>query len=128
MLKKASTTLLIFFLMNLGIVSTFAETRAEKEAKFALEVKASVTKLGTGKEAKVQVKLKDGTKIKGYISEINENSFVVVDEKTGTSTEIPYPSAKQVKGNNLSNGVKLAIAIGIIAAVTTILILAGRSD
>jgi hypothetical protein len=89
-----------------------AETKSEKEVKFAQKVKARVTKLGSGPDAKVEVKLKDGRKLKGYVSQINEDGFVVID-KTGVSTEIPYPQTKQVKGHNLSTGVKIGIGIGI---------------
>ena len=115
--------MMTILVINLSLSSVaFAETKEEKEAKFADNVKINVVKLGTGKEARVEVKLKDGTKIKGYISEINDNGFVVVNDKTGTSTEIPYPQAKQVKGNNLSTGVKIAIAVGIIVAVSFLIV------
>ena len=86
--------------INLSLGATiYAETKVEKETKFAEKVKTDVAKLGTGKDSRIQVKLKDGTKLKGYVSQISENSFVVVDEKTGALAEVPYPNAKQVKGN-----------------------------
>ena len=123
MFKKYLILMMTILVINLSLSSVaFAETKEEKEAKFADNVKINVVKLGTGKEARVEVKLKDGTKIKGYISEINDNGFVVVNDKTGTSTEIPYPQAKQVKGNNLSTGVKIAIAVGIIVAVSFLIV------
>ncbi|MGI8495433.1 MAG: hypothetical protein ACR2L1_09000 [Pyrinomonadaceae bacterium] len=122
MLKKYLTLFLAILIINLSLgASVFAGTKGEKEAEFAAKVKANITKLGTGKDAKVEVKLKDGTKLKGYISEIKENSFVVVDDKTGNASEVPYPNAKQVKGNNLSTGVKIVIGIGIILAVIIVL-------
>lgn len=114
MVKNILSMLLIVLVMNMSVLTAFAETKTEKEAKFAEKVKANIIKLGTGTEAKVQVKLKDGTKLKGYVSQINENSFVVVDEKTGSPTEVPYPQAKQVKGNNLSTGAKILIVAGAI--------------
>ena len=114
MFKKYLTLILTILVLNLSL-STFAlaETKAEKEAKFAQKVKTEVTKLGVGTEAKVEVKLKDGTKLKGYISNIGEESFSVTNEKTGAITEVPYPNAKQVKGNNLSTGMEIAIGLGI---------------
>ena len=118
MIKKYLTLTLALLILNLSLSSVaFAETKEEKEAKFAGKVKTQITKLGTGTDAKVQVKLKDGTKLKGFVSQINENSYVVVDEKTGTPTEIPYPQTKQVKGNNLSTGVKIAIGVVVVLAV-----------
>ena len=115
MFKKYLTVTLTFLILNLSLSGiAFAETKTEKEAKFAEKVKVNVTKLGTGTDARVEVKLKDGTKLKGYVSQINENNFVVTDAKTGVATEIPYPNAKQVKGNNLNTGVKIAIAAAIV--------------
>jgi hypothetical protein len=111
MFKKYFTLVLTVLIFNLFLsASAFAST---KEDKFAAKVKSEITTLGMGKEARVEVKLKDKTKLKGYVSEIKENSFVVVEDKTGTATEVPYPNAKQVKGNNLSSGVKIAIGVGI---------------
>ncbi|MBX7172635.1 MAG: hypothetical protein K1X72_16825 [Pyrinomonadaceae bacterium] len=124
MFKKYLTLILTGLVLNLSFSSVaFAETKADKEAKFAEKVKTEIAKFGTGTEAKIQVKLKDGTKLKGYISQINENSFVVVDEKTGNQTEVPYPQTKQVKGNNLSTGVK--IAIGVVIAIVVLALIGG---
>ena len=118
MFKKYLTLVLTILVVNLFLsAAVFADTKEEKTARFAEKVKTTIVKLGTGKDARVEVKLKDGTKLKGYVSQINENSFAVTDEQTGRATEIPYPNAKQVKSSNLSNGVKVAIAVGILAAV-----------
>jgi hypothetical protein len=114
MFKKYVTLTVAFLLLNLSFNSVaLAETKEEKDAKLAEKVKINVLRLGTGNDARVQVKLKDGSKLKGYISQINENSFVVVDEKTAAPTEIPFPQTRQVKGNNLHTGVKIAIGIGL---------------
>jgi hypothetical protein len=85
----------------------------EDEAKFTAKVKAKIAKLGTGSDAKIEIKLRDKTKLKGYISEINDDSFAITDSKTGAVTKVEYSQVKQVKGNNLSTGVKIAIGIGI---------------
>ncbi len=61
---------------------TFAETKGDL---FAGKVKAEIAKLGTGSDARVKIKLKDGTKIKGYIMEAGENQFVVMNSKNGSS-------------------------------------------
>ena len=118
MFKKYLTLSLTFLIINLSLsAAVFAETNAEKEAKFAEKIKTNITKLGTGTNAKVEVKLRDGTKLKGYVSQIGEDSFVVTGDKTGVSTNIPYPNARQVRGNNLSTGVQIAIKVGIIVGI-----------
>ncbi len=119
MLKKMMSALLMFLMMNLATVA-FASSKEEKEAKFAEKVKSEISKLGVGNDAKVQVKLKNGTKLKGYISEVNNESFVVVDSQ-GNATNVPYPQAKQVKGNNWSTGVKIVIGVGILLAALIVL-------
>ena len=101
MFKKYLTLIIAVLVLNLSLsASVFAGTKEEKMAKLADKVKTNITKLGTGKNARIEVKLRDNTKLKGYISQINENSFVVVDEKTGNANEVPYPKAKQVKGTS----------------------------
>ena len=119
MLKKYFTVALIAGLSNLLLVSTGLgytnneEKRAAKEQK----VKAGIAKLGTGSNAKVKVKLYDNTKLSGYVSEIKEDAFVVVNANTNSPTEIPYSKVKQVQGNNLSRTAKIAIGVGIILAI-----------
>ena len=66
-----------------------------------------------GKGALVRVKLRDGTKLAGYVSEANENSFVIVDSKTGAATNVPYPQVKQVKGIIFQPGRGSLLASGL---------------
>ncbi len=114
MFKKYLSLALIILVINLTFGATaFAGTKADKEAIFAAKVKNEIAKLGTGTDARVEVKLRDKTKLKGYISQINENSFLIVADNTNTPTEVPYQQTKQVKGNNLSTGAKIAIGIGV---------------
>jgi len=104
---------------------TLAENNLDKEARFVQKVKDEIAKLGTGPDARVDLKLHNKVKLKGYIGEIADESFVVVDEKTGSVTRVAYPQVKQVKGNNLSTGVTIAIAIGIVVALVVILGVSG---
>jgi hypothetical protein len=121
-MKRVISLILIVLLTQLFFVRpTFAGT---KEEKFAEKVKTEIAKLGTGQDAKIKVKLKDGTKIKGYVSEISESQFTVINEKTGQATQVPYPQVKQAKGNNLSGGVVIAIAV--VAAIAFIIFAASQ--
>jgi len=90
-------------------------------------VRESVRKLGVGEAARVEVKLLDGRKIKGYIREANDNSFVVVDEKTSATTTIDYSQVKQLKGRNRLTAAKVGLEIvkgvaifAIVGAVATV--------
>jgi preprotein translocase subunit SecF len=117
MLKKIVSLALAGSLMAAAAaqpVSAATLTKAEKEAQFVEKVKAGIAQLGTGTEARVEVKLRDKTKLKGYISEAGAERFTVVDAKTGIATIVAYPQVKQVKGHNLSRGAEIAIGIAVI--------------
>jgi hypothetical protein len=100
-----------------------ADSKEEKQARFTEKVKAGIAKLGTGADARVEVKLRDKTKLKGHIGEAGEDGFVVVDSKTGAATRVAYAEVKQVRGNNLSTGAKIAIGLGIAVAILVILLI-----
>lgn len=121
MLKKAVSITLVALLFNAVCLRVAATTLTEKEAHFAVKVKAGIAKLGTGTDARVELRLRDRTRIKGYIKEAGEDSFTVVDDKTGIESVITYPQVGQVKGNNLSTTVKVVITIGVIVFLLALL-------
>ena len=62
------------------------QAQTVEEARLAQQARISVLKLGVGERARVEVKLRDDTKLKGYVSAAGADSFTVTDAKTGTST------------------------------------------
>lgn len=114
--KILSFTLIVLLLNVIGISPVYAAApKQEKGARKAEKVKASILKLGIGIEARVQVRLKNNSTVKGYISEANDKNFVVIDDKRGITTTIPYLQVRQVNRNNLATGVaKFAIGLAII--------------
>lgn len=112
-------------LLNLtAVIPTRAESAGEKEVRFAVEVKASVAKIGTGQTTRVKVQLRDKTKLEGYISAIYEEGFVVTNAKTGVTTEVAYAHVKSIKGSNLSSGAKVAIKIGVAVGILAVVLFA----
>lgn len=97
-----------------------------KEEKLAERVKTGISKLGTGQNAKIKIKLKDGTKIEGFIAEAHDEKFVVMNSKTNQPVNVPYSGVKQVKGNNLSDGAAILIGVGV--AILAIILLANQLD
>jgi hypothetical protein len=99
-----------------------AKTGSADAAGFAEKVRAHILKLGTGEASRVRVKLRDKSKLEGYVSEAGADSFTVVDAKTGAPTVVGYTQVAQAKGNNLSTGAKIAIGVGIAVLVLAIII------
>jgi len=124
MFRKALSLVLVGFLFGVaGLRLAYAGAKEEKETRFAEKVKEGISKLGTGVEARVEVKLRNKTKLKGYVSEASEDSFVIVDEKTGTTSTVSYAQVKQVKGKNLSTAAEIAIGVGVILLPIVIVVL-----
>ena len=129
MFTKVLSLALVWSLLSVaGGGLAHAASKEEKEIRFAEKVKAGISKLGTGAEARIEVKLRDKTKLKGYVSEAGADSFVVVDEKTSTSSTVAYAQVKQVKGKNLSTAAEIALGVGIILLPIVIVILLVSQD
>jgi hypothetical protein len=119
MYKKILSFVLVGLLFSL-VCHTTVKANSEKEAEFVERVRTAVTKLGTGREARVNVKLRDTTKIKGYISKVGEDGFVVINDKTKTVTQIPYSKVKQVQGKNNLTGEQI-LGVAVVALILIIL-------
>ena len=89
----------------------------------AEKIKMKVAKMGTGEKAKAKIKLRSGEKLKGYISSAGENDFMITDKKTGQAKTIAYSDVDEIKKPGLSQGMKIALIVGI-AVVATAAILA----
>jgi len=119
-LSLALAGALIFTLVGAAPVS--AKSKAGKEAERAAKVKAGVAKLGVGRDARIAVRLRDKTRVSGYISQADNDSFVITDIKTGAATEVAYTDVTQAKGQNLSTGSTIAIAVAVAVGVTLLVL------
>jgi hypothetical protein len=68
----------------------------------------------------VGVKLKNSTKVKGYISAAGPDSFTVVDSKTGSSETVAYADVAQVNKSNSGLKARTWIILGGVAAAAVI--------
>lgn len=122
MIKRLTALALAGLLLQMAYARPAAAKPAtEKEAQFAEKVRAGVARLGTGPEARIEVKLQDGTKLKGYVSAATDESFSVADPKTGAVTQVAYPQVKVARGNNLTKGERMAIIFGVGVALIVVL-------
>jgi len=87
------------------------------EGEPAAKAKGEVQKRGTGERSRVRVTLRNQSEVRGYISQIEADTFQVTDSKTGKVTTIAYDTVDRVRGGGLSKGSKIAIGIGVGAAV-----------
>lgn len=103
----------IFLLLTMLSVFSGANLSAQtKQEKKAAKVEDRIKKFGIGEKAKVKVKLYNKTSYQGYVSQANDEDFVVTD-KSGNSNTLRYADVDQIGGKNLSTGAKIAIGVGI---------------
>jgi hypothetical protein len=117
-------------LVSFGLVAILLHTtyavpvwglgHAGQEQSPVERVKSQVAKRGLGK--KVTVQLKNGSKLKGYISKIESDSFEVTNPKTAQATSIAYADVTQVQGQGgLSLIAKVGIGFGIVVGALALL-------
>ena len=87
-------------------------------------VRGKVQVLSTSRDTQVEVKFRDKTKIKGYITSVEPVCFTLRDPKSGASQSIAYSEVDSVSKADEGVSTKTWLIIGGIAAgaVTTWLI------
>ena len=102
---------------SFGLPAAFGQT-VTYDAQ-ASKARAKVESLGNN--ARVEVKLRDTTKVKGHITAITPDSFTVSDSKTGTTTAVAYNEVDEVKkpGSGLSTKGWITIGAAAVGTVVT---------
>ena len=123
MLKKYLSVVLIgLMLLFTNFQSIKAQTNNGGNAANVEKIKANVTRRGTGEKASVNVKMLNGTKMKGFISQVGDDSFTLTDSKTKQTSSLAYSDIAQVKGTGLLTGAKTLIGVGVGVAITAVVL------
>ncbi|MET0626701.1 MAG: hypothetical protein ABW250_27460 [Pyrinomonadaceae bacterium] len=97
-----------------------ARAQAPGAARAAEETRAAVQKLGVGTKTRVEVRLQDGTKLRGRISAAGDDAFTITDSKTGAPRTVAYADAARVKKAGGGLSARTWIIIGAAAAAAVI--------
>jgi hypothetical protein len=116
-LRRIFGLMLVGALLNLMVGVSSVVGKVAKEAQPPEEIRATIARLGIGQDVKAEVTLVDNTKLKGYVTEANTDTFVITDAKTGASRTIAYTEVSQVSksGKGFSTRTKVLIGAGIAA-------------
>ena len=132
MLKKYLSRTLVVLLTNvLMAVPALAQSQSNGQAQGVEQIKIKVAKLGIGEKARATVHLKDGTKIKGYVTEARDNDFVIRDRQTNEARTVAYQDVVKVDkngGHSIARNLALGIAIGAGAILAIVAIVIVRAD
>ena len=119
-MKRIPTTLFLAWVLVLS--SSVPAARAQSSLNAETKAKAEVVDRLNKKETRVKVKLRNGSEVKGRITQTAENSFTLTDEKTGSRSDIGYADVLHVEGRGMSKKKKVFIAVGVSAAVFAALV------
>ncbi|HEX8129938.1 MAG TPA: hypothetical protein VF527_12610 [Pyrinomonadaceae bacterium] len=118
MFKKVLSLTIVALLINVfGVGTVRAGAQVVDQTRNVGRVKENVRKLGVGDAARLELKLWDGRKLKGYLREAGENDFTIVDVKTGAATTVTYAQVRHVKGSNRSTAAKVGLNVAKGAAI-----------
>jgi hypothetical protein len=121
MFKKTVAVALIGVMTCLSIraaAQSEADEQARERQNTAAVAKARAQELAAGKRSVVHVKLRDGTQLQGYISELGNDSFTITDKATNKTTSVSYGDVVTLKGKEgLSTKSKVLIVVGIAVGI-----------
>jgi hypothetical protein len=109
MFKSLLSAALAVVLLAGGSLPVFAQT---VDASNAEKIKAVVARRGVNEKKRVRVKMLSGVKMKGYISQIGDDSFTLAISKTRQPVVIAYRDVSKVESGGLSGGARVGIIVG----------------
>ncbi|HLL14290.1 MAG TPA: hypothetical protein VK388_04360 [Pyrinomonadaceae bacterium] len=131
--KYLVVALVVLLLQSLGGLPAVAASKkqAGNDAQLLEGVKVKVARLGVGEKARVTVRFKDGTKLKGYISQAKDSEFIVRDRKTDAPSVVRYQDVARVdsnRGHSTARNVAIGTTIGAGAVLTILAVLISTLD
>lgn len=121
---KTNLSLLVAAILFLATTSQPAvASQSGSQAPTVEAVKSKIARLGVGAKAKATIKLKNRTKVKGYVAQADEEDFVIRDRKTDAPTTIRYADVLKVednKGHSTARNIAIGVAVGVGAVLAII--------
>jgi hypothetical protein len=130
-MRTISCLLAALLLLAPAVQAFAAGQNADKQAETMEKIRIQVAKVGIGEKARATIRLKDGTKTKGYVYRAGDDDFVMRDRKTDNPTTIRYADVAKVErdhGHSMARNVLIGVGIGSGAVLTAILIVIARAD
>jgi len=113
MMRRALTSILAALVIDFALASSgYGAPSVRQGGETYGKIREQIARVAPQPKSRVQVKLRDGRKLKGYVTETSTDDFLLSDSRTATSARIRYADVKQVKGSHGENsGLKKATQI-----------------
>lgn len=124
MLKRIFAVLISIMILATSFAFQSVQAQGGRDTNAAAKARLKVETLGAN--ARVDVKLLDGTKLKGYVSAKDQDGFTVTDSKTAANSAVRYSEVSEVKkagGGGGSTKTWIIVGSAIAGAVVTWIII-----
>lgn len=115
MIKKILGLILCSLLLTADTSFIYAQTQSGQDSSTVAKIKAKIIKRETRDDKRASIKLTNGTKLRGFVSQPTEDSFTLTDVKTKQKTSVLYADVAQVSGG-FPNSAKIGILAGVAVA------------
>ena len=117
-------------LIIVALITPFCPAQNSNDAQRIAAVKAAVAKIGTGKDARVQVIRVGQPKVNGFINDIRDDDFEVISSDNGSigvTINISYSEVVRIKGKSIDwrNGAIKTSWFGLKAFKVMVVVLKG---
>jgi len=95
------------------------------------QIKIQVAKVGTGDKARATITTRDGAKIRGYVSRVGDDDFVMRDRKTDAPTTIRYADVAKIErshGHSIARNILIGVGIGSAVVVIAVIAAIARNE
>jgi|SRR5882672_12281007 len=121
MFKKTFAMMLSGMLLLTAFGFQHVRAQGGNDQQAAEKIRTRVQQIGVGSNARVEVKLRDNTRLRGYIKSADQDSFTVFDKQSGSSSTISYADTSSVKkaGAGLSTKTWIILGAAVVGAAVT---------
>jgi len=125
--KKLLSALAVLVFCVLYTAAIAAQTKVPAAPASPEKTRAEVHRLGFGK--RVKIKLQDGAKVRGRITGLSDDRFVVTDSQTGATVQVAFSDVAHISKQREMPKVLKSVFVGVAvtAAVVATLIVIGLS-
>ena len=122
-MKTFVSLLMAVMLVGATVSQSVLASQNKSQVPTVEAVKSKIARQGIGAKAKATIKLKNGTKVKGYVAQAGEDDFVMRDRKTDAPTTIRYEDVLKVeenRGHSTARNIAIGVAVGVGAVLAII--------
>ena len=111
---------LLMLVLSLSPVRRATLAQQQLADPSVVKIKTDIVRRLRDEKTNVTVRLRNGSELKGRITQAAENMFTLKEKNGGGQRSISYADVTKVTGRGLSKGAKFGILTGVIAGAVII--------